>query len=131
MGEKKDKRNGIEENRVGGFISWRKVSSLTLILVVVSRVGTRAKKGAAQRFCDLFARYTNHVHAEAVRFALSDSNPWRDQRSRIHPVTRKRYFDGVNTSITFPRTRSPTFSSYNTTFDLQFSFGSTKRNNSR
>lgn len=47
MEEKKDKRNGIEENRVGGFISWRKVSSLTLILVVVSRVGTRAKKGAA------------------------------------------------------------------------------------
>lgn len=44
MGEKKDKRNGIEENRVGGFISWRKVSSLTLILVVcISGWDTREK----------------------------------------------------------------------------------------
>lgn len=104
------------------FINRRKVSTLTLIPVVVSLVEHARKR---ERHDDS----GTCSHVIRIRSTPKQSDllcptliPRVITGHGFVRLLEKRYFDGVNTSITFSWTRPPTFSTCNTTFDLEFSF---------
>lgn len=113
---------GRKEEGERDFINRRKVSTLTLIPVVVSLVEHARKR---ERHDDS----GTCSHVIRIRSTPKQSDllcptliPRVITGHGFVRLLEKRYFDGVNTSITFSWTRPPTFSSCNTTFDLEFSF---------